>query len=117
MDRDSWYEARRILQSSSEANRAALGVVESAAFLVCLDDGSEPVLASDGSGRGGRCRRMLGGDGVGMHARGEYLLYVQSHPPNHTHTHSIFEYRCLVPSSLYRYSLIFSQIFSIRLRW
>ena len=70
MDRDSWHRARLVLQTSSEENRAALCHVESAAFVVCLDDGSEPVLNPGASGKGGRCRRMLGGDGDGAHSRG-----------------------------------------------
>ena len=70
LDRDSWHAARNILRLSSSQNRVALSQIESAAFVVCLDDGSEQVM--DDADRSGRCRRMLGGDGIGCHVRGEF---------------------------------------------
>lgn len=43
-NRDVWAEARRILVDASSKNKAALETIESASFVVCLDDASPVTL-------------------------------------------------------------------------
>lgn len=56
-NRDIWTNAREILASVSPKNKAALGLIDSASFIVCLDDAT-PITLEE------RARQYWHGDGA-----------------------------------------------------